>query len=393
MERTTAPASSRDATTEAERIVAWLRLPAIGLIALSQSLTHPNPKQTAFFVALALYSAWSLGVLAWVYLRPAGERFALASTALDIVAISMLALLSGGAYSHVRLAFFVVPVTVAFRFRPLVTSAAVVFTTSAYLAQAFAHPAAAEPEAVRFILTQAGFLAWVGAACVLLSLLLHRRTQLVTQLADDRSRLLADALTAEQRERQALAEALHDNAMQNILAARQELEEAGETGADPALARADTALADTLAQLRDAVFDLHPYVLDEAGLEAALRSMGRRVDARHHVAVTVDLRYPGHHPHDALLFSAARELLSNVVQHAQATRATIRLLQTGEDVELIVQDDGRGFPPEALAERLAEGHIGLATQRVRVEAAGGHMDVTSDLGTGTTVAIRMPSAG
>jgi two-component system NarL family sensor kinase len=388
-----APTSSRQATVEAERIVAWLRLPAIGLIALSQSLTHPNPRQTAFFVALGLYSAWSVGVLAWVHVRPVDERFALASTAFDIAAISVLALLSGGAFSHVRLAFFVVPVSVAFRFRPLITSAAVIVTTSAYLAQAFAHPAAAEPEAVRFILTQAGFLAWVGSACVLLSLLLYRRTQLVAQLAADRSRLLADALTAEQRERQALAEALHDDAMQNILAARQELEEAGDAGADPALARADAALADTLTQLRDAVFDLHPYVLDEAGLEAALRSISRRVEARHRVAVTVDLRYPGHHPHDALLFSAVRELLSNVVQHAQATHVTIRLSQTGEDVELTVQDDGRGFPPEELAERLADGHIGLATQRVRVEAAGGHMDVTSEPGTGTRVAIRLPTAG
>ena len=52
----------------------------------------------------------------------------------------------------------------------------------------------------------------------------------------------------------------------------------------------------------------------------------------------------------------------------------------------------RQVEPE-LAERLADGHIGLATQRVRVEAAGGHMDVTSEPGTGTRVAIRLPTAG
>ena len=111
-------ASHSAATAESERVVAWLRLPAIALIALGQGLSHPNPEKTWFLVTLAVYSAWSAGVLAWVYLRPVGERFALAATAVDIVAISMLALLSGGAFSHARLAFFLVPVAVAFRLRP-----------------------------------------------------------------------------------------------------------------------------------------------------------------------------------------------------------------------------------------------------------------------------------
>ena len=89
--RSTVPAaSSREATAEAERAVAWLRLPAIALLALAQSLAHPNPHETAFLVALVLFSAWSAGVLATVYLRPTGQRFALATTAIDIVAISVL---------------------------------------------------------------------------------------------------------------------------------------------------------------------------------------------------------------------------------------------------------------------------------------------------------------
>ena len=127
-------------------------------------------------------------MLAWVHLRPASQRFALVATGVDIAAISVLAVLSGGAFSNARLAFFLVPVAVAFRFRPTFTSVAVVVTTAAYVIQAVAHPAAHQPEAVRFIVTQAGFLAWVGVACVLLSLLLARRTALVEQLAEMRSR-------------------------------------------------------------------------------------------------------------------------------------------------------------------------------------------------------------
>src|SRR5262249_60577010 len=116
---------------------------------------------------------------------------------------------SGGAFCHAGLAFFLIPVTVAFRFRWPITAAAAIVTTTAYVVQAVAHPARTQPQAARFIATQAGFLAWVGLACALLSLLLGRRTELASRLAEERSQLLADALEAEQRERQALAEALH----------------------------------------------------------------------------------------------------------------------------------------------------------------------------------------
>jgi two-component system NarL family sensor kinase len=285
----TVSTSYREAAAEAERVVAWLRLPAIALLALGQGLAHPNPQETAFLVALALFSAWSAGLLAWVHLRPAGERLALAATGVDIAAISVLAVLSGGAFSHARLAFFLVPVAVAFRFRPSITAAAAVLTTAAYVIQAVAHPATSQPEAGRFVATQAGFIAWVGLASALLSLLLARRTELVTRLAEERSRLLADALEAEQRERRTLAEALHDHALQNLLSARHELEEAGEASLHPALGRADQALADTVGQLREAVFELHPYVLEEAGLEAALRSIAQQAARRAALELRLEL--------------------------------------------------------------------------------------------------------
>jgi len=376
---------------EAERIVAWLRLPAIALFALGEGLTHPNREETAFIVALVLFSAWSAAVLAWVHLRPAGERLALAATAVDVVAISVLAVLSGGAFSPARLAFFLVPVAVAFRFRASITAAAAVVTTIAYVIQAVAHPAASQPEAARFIATQAGFLAWVGLACALLSLLLGRRTEQVNRLAEERSRLLADALEAEQRERRTLAESLHDNALQNLLSARHELEEAAEEITHPALDRADTALVETLGQLREAVFELHPYVLEEAGLKAALRSVAQQASSRAGLDLELDLRYESRHSREPLLFSAARELLSNVVRHADASRVVVRLVEEQSDVELAVEDDGRGFPPEMLAEGLAEGHVGLASQRVRIEAAGGSMHVASAPDQGTRVAIRLPA--
>jgi hypothetical protein len=109
-------------------------------------------------------------------------------------------------------------------------------------------------------------------------------------------RLLADALDAAQRERRTLAESLHDHALQNLLSARHELEEASESSAHPSLDRADAAIAETVGQLRDAVFELHPYVLEEAGLEAALRSVAQYAAARGRFRLDLDLRYHDRHP-------------------------------------------------------------------------------------------------
>lgn len=390
MERPTLPAWSGNATAEAERAVAWLRLPAVALIALGESI-GPNEQRTWFLVMLSLFAAWSAGMLAYVHLRPASDRLAIATTAVDIAAIGILAVLSGGAYSHARLAFFLIPVAVAFRFRPAFTALAVVLTTATYLIQAFVHPGTPQPAVTRFIITQAGYLAWVGVACVMLSLLLERRTALAASLAADRSRLLTDALEAEQRERKALAEALHDHAIQNLLSARHELEEAGETAAHPALARADAALIAAAGQLREAVFDLHPYVLEAAGLEAALRSIAQEAAARGHFRLHLDLHGHDPHPRDQLVFSAARELLANVVRHAAATEVGVRLAERGGELVLVVEDDGRGFPDGRPEERLADGHIGLAAQRVRVEAAGGRLELLSTPGGGTRVEVRVPS--
>jgi len=374
-------------------VVAWLRLPAIALFAAGEALVAPNPDHVRFLVALTLFSAWSVGMLAWTQLRPVGSRLAIAATCVDVAAITALTTFSGGGFSHARLAYFLVPVVAAFRLQPWVTGAAAALTTVAYLSQAFAQRSSSQPGATRHIVVEAGFLAWVGLACMLLSFLLERRTALATSLAEQRTQLLADALEAEQRERQALAEALHDDALQNLLSARHELQEAGEAADHPALARADGALAVTAAQLREAVFELHPYVLEQAGLELALRSIAQDAAKRAGLDLDLDLHYGRRQPDEQILFSAARELLANVVKHAEATRMTVRLAEVDGIVELAVEDDGRGFPPERHGEQLANGHIGLASQRVRVEAAGGSMRWTSSEGSGTRVVIELPDRG
>ena len=379
------------ASTETERLVAWLRLLAIGLIAAG-SFWGGSPTEEGFREAIVVFSAWGVGLIVWVYVRPVTRRIALVSTAVDVGSITALAILSGGAFSDARAAYFLIPIAVAFRFRPVFTAVAAGSTVVAYVIQAYADSASGRPGATRFIAIHAAYLAWVGLAAVLLSYVLARRTRRVVELEAARRHLLAEALTAEERERTGLAESLHDHAIQNLLSARHDLEEAQDELPHPALRRADSAVAKTVEELRDAIFELHPFVLEQAGLEAALRAVGQRAARRAGFRLHIELRHDGRHPNERLLLIVARELLANVVEHAEARNVWVRLGRESGDLVLSVRDDGRGFDPAVLTSRLAQGHIGIASQRERITTAGGKLDVRSSPGHGTTVEVRIPVA-
>ena len=138
------------------------------------------------------------------------------------------------------------------------------------------HPTAGESEATARMISQVVYLAWIGAAATLVSRVLHRRDAAIARLATQRERLAAHALAAEQRERRRLAEHLHDESVQTLSLARQELADYHRTGREDAFERARGAIDETLAQLRGEIFELHPYVLDHAGLPAALRAIADR---------------------------------------------------------------------------------------------------------------------
>lgn len=138
---------------------------------------------------------------------------------------------------------------------------------------------------------------------------------------------------------------------------------------------------------------LHPAVLEQAGLLGALEELTRTTAARSGLAV--GLAAPGwdaswRSPVDDLLYSAARELLFNVSKHARAISAQVDLRRADDLIRLTVSDNGVGFAQEELTRRLAEGHIGLASQRIRVEAASGQLRIrTGD--SGTVAEIEVPA--
>ena len=384
--------SEEDILAAGERRVAWLRIAAVGLIAAAERLPHPNPNDATFEVGVVVVLCYAIAALAFAYKGRLDRRYALGATAIDVLSITVLAYLSGGAFSDARLAYFLIPISVAFRFGWQITLSATALVVAAYDLQAATHPARHVRHALGFVAVQSGYLAWIGTAAALFSGLLATRTQGLIRLARGRKQLLAEVMTAEERERRDLAESLHDHAIQSLLAARQDLEESLRQRPDEALERARSALADSVADLRGAIFELHPHVLQQAGLEPALKAVAERASRRAGFDVDLYVEYPRRHPGEAVLLGAAREFLANVGRHAQASKVTVTLTEEDDATVLTIADDGVGFgfDPVSLNRFVSAGHIGLLSQRERLEASGGRLEITSTPGGGTVVVARLP---
>ena len=375
------------------RALAVVRLAALPVILIGERLVeHPELPGDPFDYVLAGTAVYAVAAFALTFSRRAQRVPAGAYAVLDLVLICALDYTSGGPFSEIRYAFFVLPVGAAFLLTPPLTALASVVVTAAYVGISLPHPATQRGEDLEFILTQALYVAWMGLAAVVLSVILTRRARRIDHLAALRGRLVAEALDAEDRERRRLAENLHDEAIQNLLAARQELGEA-ERGDGESLVRARVGLDRTVEQLRTAISELHPYVLEHAGLPAALEAVateqGRR--GRFHARVRVGPDASG--PHDQLVLSLARELLVNAAKHAGASEVTVAVARTGSELVLEVGDDGRGIDLSRLASAPAEGHIGLASCAQRVQALGGRFDVLPATNGGTRVMATIPLDG
>jgi two-component system NarL family sensor kinase len=377
---------------DAERLIAWLRIVAIPVLLLGHGLiSETSPSHRAFEFAVIAFSIYAVLVLIAASFHEVPRRVVTLLAALDIGFAGLLAFTTGGGFSQIRFAFVFVPVSAAFRRRPQLTLCASVASVLVYIAQALSHPSrSVRADAVSFVLVQASYLAWIGAAATLLSALLARRERVVEALLATRQRLVVEALAAEDRERKRLSEDLHDGPLQTLLAARHDLEDVVLPNESGPGARALAAITSTITSLRQQVSELHPHLIDQVGLEPALRQAGERAARRGGFELRLELERDGGGPNDNVLFRCASELLANAATHSAARHVTLRLgYEDGSDV-LEVSDDGIGFDPALLDQRLREGHIGVLSLRERAEGLGGELRIDAAFGRGARLEVRLP---
>jgi len=204
---------------------------------------------------------------------------------------------------------------------------------------------------------------------------------------DTARKLVAQVMDAEDQGRRRIAQLIHDDSLQTLLAANQELIEAAPGRAQ--VQRAHEVVEATIGRLREAMMALHPVTLERGGFEQAVGAVARQAGRQGGFEVTLELDPEALSYGDELLLSVARELLTNAARHSGADQVFVVLRLSDETLELQVTDDGCGIEPGRRDEALAEGHIGLASVNERVAAAGGDFELeTSDAG--TRVLTRLP---
>jgi signal transduction histidine kinase len=205
-------------------------------------------------------------------------------------------------------------------------------------------------------------------------------------------------MMTEERERHRLAQDLHDTVAQCLAGCRYKLETLqADSVVGSRHGQVDECIDfidQAIKQTRLLMFEYYPRILDESGLETALRSLAQRVQQAHGIQIECigdgttdslgkDLR--------VLLFRAIRELLINVVKHAKAEHATISIRSAKNQIRVNVADDGIGFDIAGIVDQQEmKNGFGIFSIRERVGRLGGRLELISRPGKGTRAAVEIP---
>ena len=213
-----------------------------------------------------------------------------------------------------------------------------------------------------------------------------------------RGKLLNRTVQAQEEERARISRELHDEVAQVLTALSLDLGTMKTllpkgSKVEPVLLRLQNLAKRLSHGMHDMVRSLRPALLDELGLEPALRSLAEREWSPRGISVRIEVegtraRLEG--PIETTIFRVAQEAITNVQRHAKAKSAEIKISYAEEAITLAVSDDGVGFDP-GRGTASSKG-LGLAGMRERVESLGGRLSISSLPGSGTRLEIRIPIA-
>ena len=203
-------------------------------------------------------------------------------------------------------------------------------------------------------------------------------------------------IQSQEDERRRIARDLHDQVGQILTALKMSLEMLG--ARDPAvqlLLQRPVELADeALSHTRSLTASLHPHILEDLGLDAAVRWLADKFARPFMAAVRIDVRLDpqrGQPANELVAFRVVQEAITNVMRHANASRLRLSLKTRGELLHILVADDGGGFYASvSLSGQVQTASLGLASMRERLAEVGGDMSIESEVGQGTRVKAVLP---
>ena len=208
--------------------------------------------------------------------------------------------------------------------------------------------------------------------------------------------LTRELALAEQRERQRLATGLHDDISQVLAFAKIKLAFAESQEQSPAIAQTQhevrVLLDEAIQSTRRLTMELSPPVLAAKGISSAVEWALQRAGEQHGFSTSFTLQGQVRRLDQEVeitAFQAVKELLNNVAKHAQAAHVTVALAFGDEQLEIVVQDDGKGFDP-ALVQVSETGGFGLFNVRERLGYVGGSLVIDSAPGQGTRSTMVLP---
>ncbi len=210
------------------------------------------------------------------------------------------------------------------------------------------------------------------------------------------TRMSARLISAQEEERRRISRELHDQVGQVLTALKIQLGAlaAGDASMTPVLAPVRELADEALRQARDLTASLHPHLLEDLGLAPALRALIERFvrPSGLEVELYCELKPPrGPKEAELVAFRIVQESLTNVVRHANARTAWVRLNTAGGCLKVEVQDDGEGSSGYSTwFDSDGKASLGVAGMRDRAHELGGEFHMESTAGDGTTVRAQLP---
>jgi signal transduction histidine kinase len=223
----------------------------------------------------------------------------------------------------------------------------------------------------------------------------NRATEL-ERLNRELKSLTSQLSLAEEKERRRIAIELHDRTNETLVSSIIRLAALAKSVTDPVLVSSLNEICQLLRQLtqetRLLMFELYPPSLYYLGLEAALKELTERMMEKYGVKANFvdDARYkPADTDVKILLFQAVRELLTNVVKHAQAHAVNVSISGSGGNIRIDVQDDGVGFDNAVISDGRQASGFGLYNLSERLRHIGGYLEAESG-SWGTRITLIVP---
>jgi len=218
------------------------------------------------------------------------------------------------------------------------------------------------------------------------------KQQKVDNLLKEQELVSIDAMIAgQEKERQKVAGELHDDLGSLMATIKLHFDNSKMSKKDPALQNAQKLLDEAYQKVRSMAHNKNSGVMSDQGLLSAIKKMAKTITKTDALKVTVEDFGLGERLENSLelsIFRMVQELVANAIKHAEATKVNIQLTQYEDNLNIIVEDDGKGFDRSKLDK--SRSGMGLTNIEKRVEHLEGSFTVDSVLGKGTSILIDIP---